>query len=71
MSSEGAADVQSDVPQKRDKHHSTSPNRFIPRHSERLIEDAIKDTRVILINGARPSGKRTLARQMARRHDAV
>jgi predicted AAA+ superfamily ATPase len=35
------------------------------------VEDATMDTRVILLNGARQSGKSTLARQVARHHDAI
>jgi predicted AAA+ superfamily ATPase len=36
-----------------------------------LVEEATQDTRVILLNGARQSGKSTLARQVAHRHGAV
>jgi predicted AAA+ superfamily ATPase len=49
----------------------TSTQRFIPRRAEGLVEDAAADTRVILLNGARQVGKSTLARQIARRHDAI
>ncbi|MDP9792099.1 putative AAA+ superfamily ATPase [Catenuloplanes nepalensis] len=35
---------------------------LIPRHAQALVNDALADTRVILVNGARQSGKSTLAR---------
>lgn len=44
---------------------------MIQRRAEALITDAVTDTRVVLINGARQSGKSTLARQFARQHDAL
>ncbi|MDR2379841.1 MAG: ATP-binding protein [Bifidobacteriaceae bacterium] len=43
---------------------------IVQRHAERLIEEAVSDTRVILVNGARQAGKSTLARLVAKRHDA-
>ena len=39
--------------------------RVLPRHAERTIRDALEDTRVVLVNGARQSGKSTLLRQFA------
>jgi predicted AAA+ superfamily ATPase len=39
---------------------------IVPRHAERAIRDALDDTRVVLVNGARQSGKSTLLRQFAR-----
>jgi predicted AAA+ superfamily ATPase len=44
---------------------------LVRRHAESLIEDAVADTRVVLINGARQSGKSTVARLVASRHDAL
>jgi uncharacterized protein len=40
--------------------------RFVRRHAEQAIRDALEDTRVVLVNGARQSGKSTLLRQIAR-----
>ncbi|MDI6101852.1 ATP-binding protein [Actinoplanes sp. NEAU-A12] len=37
----------------------------LPRHAERLIAAALEDTRVVLISGARQSGKSTLVRLLA------
>jgi uncharacterized protein len=34
----------------------------VPRHAERLVRAALADTRVVLVNGARQSGKSTLVR---------
>ncbi|MCL2490785.1 MAG: ATP-binding protein [Propionibacteriaceae bacterium] len=42
---------------------------YIPRHAEALVEQALADTRVVLVNGARQCGKSTLARRVAARHD--
>ncbi len=44
---------------------------LVARRAERLVEQAVADTRVVLINGARQAGKSTLARQVARRHDGL
>ena len=38
----------------------------LSRHAERTIQEALEDTRVVLVNGARQSGKSTLLRQFAR-----
>jgi uncharacterized protein len=48
------------------------PRGLIPRHAENLVADALDDTRVVLVNGARQSGKSTLTRLTAKsRTDAV
>ncbi|HEV3382313.1 MAG TPA: ATP-binding protein [Trebonia sp.] len=45
----------------------TSPiGRVLARRAERTIREALEDTRVVLVNGARQSGKSTLLRQIAR-----
>ena len=44
--------------------------RLLQRHAESAIREALQDTRVVLVNGARQSGKSTLLRQIARA-DAV
>lgn len=38
----------------------------LPRHAETAVTDALADTRVVLINGARQSGKGTLVRKIAK-----
>jgi predicted AAA+ superfamily ATPase len=38
----------------------------LPRHAEAVIADAVADTRVVLVNGARQSGKSTLVRLIAK-----
>jgi uncharacterized protein len=38
---------------------------FIPRHAYSAVADALADTRVVLINGARQAGKSTLVRAVA------
>ena len=40
--------------------------RLLRRHAEQAIREALQDTRVVLVNGARQSGKSTLLRQIAR-----
>lgn len=40
--------------------------RVLERRVEQAIRDALEDTRVVLVNGARQSGKSTLLRQIAR-----
>ena len=40
--------------------------RLLKRHAEQAIREALQDTRVVLVNGARQSGKSTLLRQLAR-----
>lgn len=44
------------------------PSDLVPRHAESLVAEALEDTRVILVNGARQSGKSTLTRLTAARH---
>src|SRR6266511_3700934 len=36
--------------------------RVLPRHARALVDEAMADTRVVLVNGARQSGKSTLVR---------
>lgn len=38
---------------------------IVPRHAESLVAEALADTRVVLVNGARQSGKSTLTRLSA------
>ena len=38
---------------------------FIPRHASSAVSDALTDTRVVLVNGARQVGKSTLVRAVA------
>lgn len=38
---------------------------FVPRHAATAITDALADTRVVLVNGARQAGKSTLVRAVA------
>lgn len=40
---------------------------LVPRHAERLVIEALSDTRVVLVNGARQAGKSTLTRLAAAR----
>lgn len=37
---------------------------IVPRHAAKLVREALRDTRVVLINGARQSGKSTLVAQL-------
>ena len=39
---------------------------IVPRHAERAVTDALRDTRVVLVTGARQCGKSTLVRVMAK-----
>jgi hypothetical protein len=41
------------------------PRDLVPRHAEQLVADALDDTRVVLVNGARQAGKSTLTRLTA------
>ncbi|MFI6482253.1 ATP-binding protein [Nonomuraea sp. NPDC050663] len=45
---------------------ATPLGRLIRRHAEQAVADALTDTRVVLVNGARQSGKSTLVRQVAK-----
>lgn len=38
---------------------------FIPRHASSAVAEALTDTRVVLVNGARQAGKSTLVRAVA------
>ena len=38
---------------------------LVHRHAESLVVEALEDTRVVLINGARQAGKSTLTRMTA------
>ncbi|MEO3870388.1 ATP-binding protein [Nonomuraea sp. B12E4] len=49
---------------------NTPPGRVVPRHAEKAVAEALGDTRVVLINGARQCGKSTLVRQMAKEETA-
>jgi hypothetical protein len=40
----------------------SSDGRVLARHAERLLRDALEDTRVVTLNGARQAGKSTLAK---------
>lgn len=44
---------------------------LIPRHAEELVTEALTDTRVVLVNGARQAGKSTLTRLVAARTDTT
>jgi hypothetical protein len=45
--------------------HLTTPlGRVLPRRVRAFIDDALADTRVVIVNGARQSGKTTLLRQL-------
>lgn len=44
--------------------------RILPRHAAPAVLDALDDTRVVLINGARQCGKSTLVAQIGRERDA-
>ncbi|WP_234391214.1 ATP-binding protein [Nocardia suismassiliense] len=41
-----------------------------PRHAETMVAEALEDTRVVLVNGARQCGKSTLVRLAAKGRDA-
>jgi len=45
--------------------------RLVARHVEPAIAEALLDTRVVLVNGARQAGKSTLVRQLARERGAA
>jgi uncharacterized protein len=38
---------------------------FVPRHASSAVQEALTDTRVVLVNGARQAGKSTLVRAIA------
>lgn len=43
--------------------------RLVPRHARSRLLEALADTRVVLVNGARQAGKSTLVAQVAREQD--
>lgn len=43
----------------------------MPRRAAELVEEALSDTRVVVLNGARQVGKSTLAERTVRRHGGV
>jgi uncharacterized protein len=49
-----------------DDERAVSAGQVLPRHAENEIREALADTRVVLVNGARQSGKSTLIRHVAR-----
>jgi uncharacterized protein len=49
---------------------SLTPGQVRRRHAEQAVREALLDTRVVLVNGARQSGKSTLLRQIARGDEA-
>ncbi len=50
---------------------SESPlGRLLPRHAEHAVNEALQDTRVVLVNGARQCGKSTLVRLVGTAHAA-
>jgi predicted AAA+ superfamily ATPase len=49
----------------------TPLGRLVERHARRALDEALADTRVVLVNGARQSGKSTLVREAAREHGAA
>ncbi|MFF3666978.1 ATP-binding protein [Microtetraspora malaysiensis] len=44
----------------------TPLGRVVPRHAERTVAEAMSDTRVVLLNGARQCGKSTLVRLISK-----
>ncbi|GIH76421.1 ATP-binding protein [Planobispora longispora] len=48
---------------------TTPMGHLVRRHAEQAVTDALADTRVVLVNGARQSGKSTLVRQLAKAGD--
>jgi predicted AAA+ superfamily ATPase len=47
------------------------PSGLIPRRAESLVHEALEDTRVVLVNGARQAGKSTLTRLATERQPTV
>ncbi|MBB5075147.1 ATP-binding protein [Nonomuraea endophytica] len=45
---------------------TTPHGQLVRRHAEQAVTDALADTRVVLVNGARQTGKSTLVRQLAK-----
>lgn len=44
------------------------PNPYVKRRAEAMVEEALLDTRVVTVNGARQAGKSTLVRQVLRHY---
>lgn len=45
---------------------------YLPRQAERIVQAALNDTRIVVVNGARQAGKSTLVHAVMRgRHDAL
>jgi predicted AAA+ superfamily ATPase len=44
---------------------------LVPRHAQGLVSEALQDTRVVLVNGARQAGKSTLTRLTAQRQPGI
>ena len=40
-----------------------------PRHAEKAVLAALRDTRVVLVNGARQAGKSTLVKKVLKAHE--
>ncbi|HTU87116.1 MAG TPA: hypothetical protein VMF57_16175 [Solirubrobacteraceae bacterium] len=45
--------------------HVANQSRLVPRHAQGIVAEALEDTRVVLVNGARQAGKSTLTRLAA------
>ncbi|WP_454860360.1 ATP-binding protein [Promicromonospora soli] len=54
-------------------NHDRKPplGHFLARRATSAVEEALADTRVVLINGARQSGKSTLVRKVGKKHGAA
>ena len=46
-------------------NRTTGPRKYVHRHSETRVRDALTDTRIVAVVGPRQSGKTTLARRVA------
>ncbi|WP_228825005.1 ATP-binding protein [Nocardia farcinica] len=44
---------------------------YLPRHAAELVKEALADTRVVIVNGARQTGKSTLAEHCVKDHPNV
>ncbi|WP_280511858.1 AAA family ATPase, partial [Nocardia farcinica] len=44
---------------------------YLPRHAAELVKEALEDTRVVIVNGARQTGKSTLAEHCVKDHPNV
>jgi uncharacterized protein len=50
---------------------SSPIGRILPRHAATAVQEALADTRVVLVNGARQCGKSTLVAQIGHQHGAI